>query len=101
MYQYSPLQGEAAKQYLEEADRSQLNSLALWDGQRILRKSSAVLKCLTDIGGFWGLARVFYIVPEGLRDWGYDLIAQNRYRFFGKHDTCRIPTEEEKKQFLE
>jgi predicted DCC family thiol-disulfide oxidoreductase YuxK len=43
----------------------------------------------------------FILFPQPIRDFIYDLIAKNRYRFFGKKDVCRIPTENERKKFLE
>ncbi|MDH5764154.1 MAG: DCC1-like thiol-disulfide oxidoreductase family protein [Nitrospinota bacterium] len=101
IYQFSPLQGDAAKQFLDEAHRSQLDNLALWDNKVTLIKSSAVLKCLSDIGGLWGLSRIFYLVPSSLRDFVYDLIARNRYHYFGKRGTCRFPTPEERTRFLQ
>jgi len=101
VYQFSPLQGDAAGHYLDEAHRSQLDSLALWEDHTVLRKSSAALKCLVDIGGIWGLFRIFYLIPTSVRDRVYDVIASNRYQMFGKRGTCRFPTPEEKARFLE
>ncbi len=101
IYQFSPLQGDAARHYLDESHRSQLDSLALWENQTVLRKSSAALKCLVDVGGIWGLFRIFYWVPISIRDWVYDIIASNRYQMFGKRGTCRFPTPEERARFLD
>lgn len=101
VYQFSALQGDAARHYLNEEHRTQLDSLAVWDDGVTLRKSSAVLKCLADIGGVWGLSRIFYLIPAPVRDWVYDRIANNRYSLFGKRGTCRFPTPEEKTRILE
>ena len=64
-------------------------------------KSDAALKIARQLSGAWPLLTVFRIFPRFLRDWGYDLIARNRYRFFGREDACRIPTPELKARFLE
>jgi len=101
VYKFSPLQGDTAKHYLDEAYRSQLDSLALWENKVTLQKSSAVLKCLRDIGGIWGVSSIFYLVPVMFRDRVYDFIARNRYKIFGERETCRLPTLEEKNRFLE
>ena len=41
------------------------------------------------------------VLPQAIRDWLYDVIAAHRYRWFGKHDTCRIPTPDERSRFVE
>jgi predicted DCC family thiol-disulfide oxidoreductase YuxK len=48
----------------------------------------------------WKLFYVFILVPAFIRDFLYDIIAKNRYRWFGKRDVCRIPTPEEKNKFI-
>ena len=63
-------------------------------------QSEAVLRVLTSLGGGWRLFHAAYIVPRFLRDWVYQFIARNRYRFFGKRETCRLPTDSEKSRFL-
>jgi predicted DCC family thiol-disulfide oxidoreductase YuxK len=49
----------------------------------------------------WPLLGVFRIVPRGLRDWAYGIVARNRYRWFGRHDACMIPSPEQRARFLE
>ncbi|HEY6370257.1 MAG TPA: DCC1-like thiol-disulfide oxidoreductase family protein [Candidatus Sulfotelmatobacter sp.] len=50
---------------------------------------------------FWPLAgRVLQFVPQSLRDWGYRMVARNRYRLFGRYDTCPVPTEDSRCRFL-
>ena len=64
-------------------------------------KSTAALKIMQDFGGFWKLTNVFWIVPEGIRNFVYDFIAKNRYKWFGKKESCMIPSPELKAKFLE
>lgn len=96
---FAPLQGESAKRYL--GDKSQLlKSMALWSQGQILEKSDAALSVIQQLGGFWYCFGVFWIVPKWLRDLVYDFVARNRYRIFGKRETCRLPTPEERALFL-
>ncbi len=53
-------------------------------------KSSAVLKILNSFGGVWKLIQIFWIVPKPIRDIIYDFIARNRYKWFGKNESCEI-----------
>jgi len=60
--------------------------------------ASAVLKAL---GGFWRFwATLLDLLPARFRDWGYALVASNRYRFFGKYETCPLPKEKDRHKFL-
>jgi len=63
-------------------------------------KSTAGLKVLREIGGLWKIIYLFIVVPKPLRDWVYDCIAKNRYRLFGKKESCMVPTPELKSRFL-
>ena len=55
---------------------------------------------LRDVGGIWRLLWVFRYIPKALRDVVYDVVAANRYKWFGKHETCRMPTVEERAKLL-
>jgi predicted DCC family thiol-disulfide oxidoreductase YuxK len=93
----SPLQGELAKQNLGAVE---LQSVVLWQDGQAYRRSEAGIRVLMGLGGIWGLARVLLLVPALLRDPLYDLIARNRYRLFGRKDSCRMPTADERARFL-
>jgi predicted DCC family thiol-disulfide oxidoreductase YuxK len=58
---------------------------------RVLTRSAAALRILADLGGLWRLVLPLLWVPRVLRDAGYDWLARNRYRWFGKEDHCLIP----------
>tara|TARA_Y100001970_G_scaffold193635_1_gene235305 strand:- start:4283 stop:4717 length:435 start_codon:yes stop_codon:yes gene_type:complete len=58
-------------------------------------KSDAILSILCDMGGVYHLSKIFYCIPKCIRDYLYDQIANRRYKWFGKRDTCRIPTKDE------
>lgn len=99
-FTFSPLQSEYAAQHLAPEHIRDLTSVVyLKDGQKFL-KSRAVIEILNDIGGVWKLAQLGKIIPDQLRNKAYDLVAANRYKIFGKKETCRLPTPEERARFL-
>lgn len=98
---FSPLQGETAKKLLSKEHIEDLESVVLYDGGKLHTKSDAVLEVFNRLGGFlqfWSLTR---IIPKNLRDHFYDLAAEQRYKIFGKRETCRIPTPSERARFLD
>ncbi|HQV74220.1 MAG TPA: DCC1-like thiol-disulfide oxidoreductase family protein [Flavobacteriales bacterium] len=97
---FSPLQGDTAGRILPAPLRQDLGTVVLAVDDQIHTRSSAALRTLMLLGGGWKLAAVFLLVPPFLRNAVYDLIARNRYQWFGKHDACRIPSHEERSLFL-
>jgi len=63
--------------------------------------SNAVIKSLILIGGIYKLAALLFIFPKSLRDFVYKIIAKNRYKWFGKHNTCPTLPEKWKKRLIE
>ena len=80
---------------------NQLYSIILIKEGRYLQKSNAALEIARNLDGLWPAFYIFKIVPRFLRDWAYDCIAKNRYSWFGKKDSCMIPTPELKSRFLD
>ena len=75
-------------------------SLLVVEGDRMRRDSDAVLTIYETLGFPWSLARVFRIVPAALRDPVYRLVARNRYRLFGRRDTCWVAPERYRDRIL-
>lgn len=97
----APLQGETAEALLEAGDRESVSSVILRVGDRNFRRSAAVVRVLWRLGLFWKPVGVLlWLVPLPLRDLGYKLVARYRYRLFGKKETCRLPTPEERDRLL-
>lgn len=70
--------------------------------ERLVSRSEAAVVVLRDLGGGWSvLSVVLRWLPGWLRNWGYNLIARNRYRIFGKYDSCPIPFEKDRRKFLD
>lgn len=63
-------------------------------------KSSAAIKVMNQFGGFWKVSYLFWVFPEVIRNKVYDFIAKNRYKWFGKKDTCMVPSKEIREKFL-
>ncbi len=64
-------------------------------------KSTAALKVMNDFGGFWKITQIGWVFPESFRNFIYDYIAKNRYNWFGKKESCMIPTPALKAKFLD
>ena len=70
--------------------------------ENLLARSEAVIFVLKQLGGFWGLTGfVLRFKPRFLRDLGYRVVARNRYRFFGRSETCFLPSSENRGRFLD
>jgi predicted DCC family thiol-disulfide oxidoreductase YuxK len=72
----------------------------LIEGGRIYDRSTAVLRLLKHLNGLWPVLSVYVVLPVGLRDAVYDFVAKRRYRWFGRKDSCRLPTPDEARRFL-
>ena len=100
-FRFSPLQGETAAAILPKTDIESLHSMVLQLNGRIFRKSSAAVRILWQLGPLEKAAgTLLWLIPRPLRDVGYGIVARNRYRWFGKKETCRLPTPEERARFL-
>lgn len=100
---FANLQSEVGKQLTDylKIDTQKIDSIILYEpGISYEIKSSAAIKIMNDFGGWWFLTRMFWIFPVGLRDVVYDFIAKNRYKWFGKKESCMMPTPEIKAKFL-
>ncbi len=82
-------------------DQQKIDSIILYKpAVAYYYKSTAVLEIATEIGGFYGLLGVFKVLPEKFRNYIYDYVAKNRYKWFGKKESCMILTPELKAKFL-
>ncbi len=98
---FAPLQGETAAALLPPLPANSEDwSMMLVDESGIYDRSDAALRVGARLGGIWGLVGLALHLPRWLRDGVYRIIARNRYRVFGHHDTCRVPTEAERIRFL-
>ena len=105
-FSFASLQSNIASKLLSEYGYA-LDKIKNLDNVVYLRngvlktKSDAVLSILFDLKGIYKISYVFYIFPKFLRDFFYDYIARNRYKWVGKRNICRLPTSEESSRFVE
>jgi predicted DCC family thiol-disulfide oxidoreductase YuxK len=98
---FSSLQSEYAKKTLPLELTRDLKTFVYLRSDKIYLRSEAVLRAVSELGGMWRSLLLFLIIPSTLRDIVYNLVAKNRFHWFGKRDTCRIPSKEERELFLE
>lgn len=103
VFKFAALQSEAGKTVLAKhniVSLTDFDSVMLEKDGKLYQKSDAALEIARQMDGLWKILYVFRIVPKFIRDFFYDLVAKNRYRFMGKRDACRIPTPELRARFL-
>ncbi|MCH8830083.1 MAG: DUF393 domain-containing protein [Planctomycetes bacterium] len=100
-FRFAPLQGETAQAALSAPDIQTLGSLVFVSESGTSRHSTAIVRILWKLGGIWSFwAVLLWLIPWPLRHLGYKIIGANRYRLFGKRETCRMPTPQERSRFL-
>ena len=102
IFKFSALQSEKGQEILEyfKLPKDDFDSFVFIENDKVFKKSSAALKIANKLGGLWKLFYPLIIIPKFIRDFFYSLIANNRYKLFGRKDVCRIPTPELKQKFL-
>ena len=99
---FSPIQSSHGQQIIKEHDfhLTYLSSFIFIEKGVLYTRSTAALKLCKYLDGAWPIAYGFIIVPKFIRDGIYNLIAKNRYKWFGQQDKCMVPTPDLKKRFL-
>ncbi len=100
--QFTSLQGETASQLLPAYDLhpSALSSVIFIEKGKVYTQSSAALRICKYLDGGWKLFYGLMIIPKFIRDFFYNIIARNRYKWFGKKESCMIPAPGLKERFL-
>jgi len=101
-FQFSPVQSAAGARLLTAHGYSAANvaTFVFLSEGKVYTRSTAALRIARHFKGPWQLLRALWIVPRPLRDLLYDLVARNRYSWFGKADSCLMPTPELSARFL-
>ena len=102
LFRFASLQGNTGQQLLKQYGLStnDMNSFILVRDNKAYTRSAAALNVAKQLTGFAKLLYGFIIVPPFIRDAVYDLIARNRYKWFGKKDSCMVPTAALQARFL-
>lgn len=103
-FSFAPLQGKTAQLAGLEFEKLPMDEQSLYyqdEKDQIYTKFKAVVEILIELFTFGFIFKILRLLPDSFGDFLYGLVAKNRYRLFGKQSTCRIPSESEKKRFLE
>jgi predicted DCC family thiol-disulfide oxidoreductase YuxK len=104
IFLFAPLQSEIGKQIIQKFNINTeiVDSIILYIPKKdgLSQKSTAALKIAWHLGFPQNLFTVFFIVPTSIRNWVYDVVARNRYQWFGKSDNCMVPTPNLQSKFL-
>ncbi len=104
VFRFVALQSELGKKIIKHIglENKNIDSIILYEpGIAYNYKSAAALEIAKNLGGYFHLGTVFKLIPNGLRNLLYDYIAKNRYQWYGKKESCLVPTLELKSKFLE
>ena len=102
IFKFAPMQSEIAQELILKHQVNGVSDdsfLLIKNGQCFLR-TNAALEITKDLDGFWFLFRAFKLVPAGIRDYFYRLLARNRYKLFGKRSACMVPSKAVRDRFL-
>jgi len=103
VFRFVALQSELGQEILKHIgiNSKNIDSIILYEpGIAYYYKSKAALEIAKNLGGFFHFGTVFKIIPTGISNQLYDYIAKNRYKWYGKKESCMIPTVELKSKFL-
>ncbi len=102
IFRFAALQSDAGQAILQHhgLDHQNLDSVVLVDQQKVFLRSDVPLELMRRLGGFWRLLLVFKIIPRLWRDAAYNWIAKNRYRWWGRRETCMLPRPGWQQRFL-
>ena len=102
-FQFAALQSAAARRVIEGhgAPDPLPDAIVLLEDGRLYTRSTAALRIARQLTFPWPLTAVFLAIPRPLRDWAYGRFASRRYRWFGRRETCMVPSPELRARFIE
>ena len=102
-FRFATLQGEIGNSLMQKRniDTSRIDSIILIEpGVAFYTKSDAALQIGMHLKGYRTISKLLYLISSKLRDIVYDIVARNRYNWYGKKEACLVPTPELKAKFL-
>ncbi|HHY72153.1 MAG TPA: thiol-disulfide oxidoreductase DCC family protein [Bacillus bacterium] len=101
LFKFTSLQSDIGKELLNKHNAPEnIDSFVLIEGDNCYFKSSAALRVCRNLKGAWKLPYILLVIPKPFRDLFYGIIAKNRYKWFGKKESCMLPSPEERTRFL-
>ena len=100
---FAPLQGKKGKEVIKKFNlhKKNIDSIVLYSDKKIKIKSKAIIDIIYNINPLFRFIIIFKIIPYFILDIIYDIIAQRRYRWFGKRNRCMIPNKNITSRFIE
>jgi len=101
-FRFAALQADPGRSILQEYDINpeRFDSLILIEKGKVYHRSGAALRIARRLRGGWPVFYAFIIIPSFIRNFFYDLVAWNRYRWFGKRQSCFIPDQDIRSRFI-
>lgn len=100
-FKFASLQSETGQFLLNQYGISkEIDSIIVIENEKVYIKSSAALRICSRLNGIWRYLSILRVLPPFIRNFVYDMVAKNRYKWFGKKESCMLPTSEMKKRFL-
>ena len=101
-FRFAALQSEIGIELQKKfhLDPNDLESFILIEGDKYYKKTTAALRTAKEFGFPWNLSYIFIIIPPIIRNIAYNIIAKYRYKWFGKKESCRVPSPGERSKFL-
>ncbi|SDY53010.1 thiol-disulfide oxidoreductase DCC family protein [Thermoactinomyces sp. DSM 45892] len=96
---FAPLQSNFVRNWVSEKGIQLEDSMYFIDGKILYSHSTAVLRIIKELGGWWKWLYILILIPESIRNNLYRRFAKNRYRWFGKSEVCIIPSPEVRNRF--
>ena len=102
VFRFAALQSDVGQSLLGQynLDAQNFDTVVMVNHDKVYLRSDVPLEIARRLGGFWQLLYAFKIIPRPIRDFIYNWIARNRYRWFGRQETCMLPRPEWKDRFL-
>lgn len=102
IFRFGTLQSASAQELLEHYHLpiKDFDSFVFIETGKAWVKSTAALKVMKHLSWYWQWTQLFWIVPKFIRDGVYSFVAKNRYKWFGKKESCMIPSAELRSRFL-
>ena len=103
LFLFSPMQSQFAQDMISKfgVEGGDLDTFILIKNGECYVRTDAALEIIKDLSGHWYLLSIFKLLPRSIRDFFYRVFAKNRYRLFGRTDTCMVPSQEVADKFLD
>lgn len=100
-FQFASLQSDIGKRLLSQYHVPEnIDSIVLIDGEKCYFQSTAALRVCKNLSGAYKLLYLLIVIPKPIRNYFYAILANNRYKWFGKNESCMIPSSDNRKRFL-